>query len=455
LHECDADIVFFGGAAGSGKSTSLLMEAARQEFIAHAGYRGIIFRRTTRQVTNPGGLWDSSKELYYLLGAEPRENTLDWTFSTGSKIQFAHLEHSKNIYNYQGAQVDFLGFDELTHFSEAMFLYLLSRNRSPSGLRCRVLCTMNPDGDSWVADWVDWYIDPETGLPLTNRSGILRYFVRMEEITYWADTKDELRDRFDPDIQILSFTVIFALIYDNPIFLAKNPQYLANLNALHPVERSRLLLGNWKVKFSVGKVFQRQWFNIIPVEACPPNGVTCRHWDIAATAAKLATASHYFTAGTKIRRNGDRYTILHSLWEQVGPSEVESLIIKTAQADGKQCKVRFELEGGSNAIIFADGLRRKLRSLGFNADYVAPRGDKVARAMPLATAAYNNQVDMVEGLWNEVYLDCCLRFDGSAKPLINDVIDSSSGCYSVLSAQSAPEPNIQPPQRDLQSRRVF
>lgn len=431
------------------------MEAARLEFIKHAGYRGIIFRRTTRQVTNPGGLWDSSKELYYLLSAEPRENTLDWTFPKGSKIQFAHLEHQKNIYNYQGAQVDFLGFDELTHFSETMFLYLLSRNRSPSGLRCRVLCTMNPDGDSWVADWVDWYIDPETGLPLTNRSGIIRYFVRMEEVTYWADSRDELRDRFGPDIQILSFTVIFALIYDNPIFLAKNPQYLANLNALHPVERARLLLGNWKVKFSVGKVFQRQWFNIVPAEACPLNGIICRYWDIAATAKEIATATHYYTAGTKMLRLGDRYAILHSLWDQVGPSEVENLIIKTAQADGRTCLVRFELEGGSNAIIFAEGLKRKLRSMGFNAECTAPRGDKVTRAMPFATAAYNNQVDIIEGLWNETYLDCCLRFDGTAKPLINDVIDSSSGCFAQLSNRSQSPPPKQPAQRNLASTRVF
>jgi predicted phage terminase large subunit-like protein len=431
------------------------MEAARQDAIAHPGYRGIIFRRTTRQVTNPGGLWDSSKELYYLLGAHPRENTLDWTFPTGAKLQFAHLEHPKNIYDYQGAQAESIFFDELTHFSEAMFLYLLSRNRSPSGLKCRIRCTMNPDGDSWVAQWVDWYIDGQTGLPLLDRSGNIRYFVRIEEQNYWADTTEELRDRFGDDVQILSFTVIFATLYDNPQFLAKNPQYLANLNALHPVERARLLLGNWKVKFSVGKVFQRSWFNLIPIDAASVTGIACRYWDIAATAKELAGNHHYYTAGTKMLRSGDRYTIQHSLWDQVGPSEVENLIISTAKADGKRCMVRFELEGGSNAIIFAEGLRHKLRALGFNADFAAPRGDKVTRAMPLATAAYNNQVDMVEGLWNETYLDCAQKFDGSPTVLVNDVIDSSSGCFNELNGRSQSPPPPQPTQRNLKSSRVF
>lgn len=204
-----------------------------------------------------------------------------------------------------------------------------------------------------------------------------------------------------------------------------------------------------------GSVFSRQWFNIIPVDACPPNGIICRYWDIAATAKEIAKATHYYTAGTKMLKLGDRYAILHSLWDQVGPSEVENLIIKTAQADGRTCLVRFELEGGSNAIIFADGLKRKLRSMGFNAECTAPRGDKVTRAMPFATAAYNNQVDLVEGLWNETYLDCCLRFDGTAKPLINDVIDSSSGCFSQLSNRSQSPPPKQPAQRNLASTRVF
>jgi predicted phage terminase large subunit-like protein len=219
-----------------------------------------------------------------------------------------------------------------------------------------------------------------------------------------------------------------------------------------------------------GSVFQRGWFNIISESLQPLSGRTCRFWDIAATSKQLAKSSHYFTAGTKMRRSvcgqnplsakhsqrsGDRYTILHSLHEQVGPAEVETLILKTAQADGRQCLVRWELEGGSNAKIFADGLQKKLRSFGFNADYLLPRGDKVTRAMPFATEAFNNRVDLVEGVWNEKYLDCCQAFDGTPRPLVNDVVDSSSGCYSVLSVQSAPQPNLQPPQRDLQSRRVF
>ena len=204
-----------------------------------------------------------------------------------------------------------------------------------------------------------------------------------------------------------------------------------------------------------GSVFNRHWFNVIPASAAPTAGITCRHWDIAGTAKELAEKHHYYTAGTKMNRLGDRYTVLHSLWQQIGPSEVENLITATAKADGKRCLIRIELEGGSNALIWAEGVKRRLRALGFNADFVSPRGDKVTRAMPYATDAYNNNVDIVEGVWNDTYLDCLQSFDGSPKPLVNDVTDSSSGCYSVLSNRTQQPAPPQPKQRDLKTSRVF
>ncbi|WP_445475584.1 terminase large subunit domain-containing protein [Methanococcoides methylutens] len=88
------------------------------------------FRRTSVQVRNEGGLWDTSEEIYPDMGGIPKESFLEWELTSGVTIKFAHMEHEKNKLEWQGSQVLLIGFDELTHFSESQFFYMLSRNRS-------------------------------------------------------------------------------------------------------------------------------------------------------------------------------------------------------------------------------------------------------------------------------------------------------------------------------------
>src|SRR5436305_14925946 len=72
-------------------------------------------------------------------------------------------------------------FDELTHFTAHQFFYMVSRNRSTCGVRPYIRATCNPDADSWVADFLAWWIDPQTGLPIPERAGVLRYYIRVAE----------------------------------------------------------------------------------------------------------------------------------------------------------------------------------------------------------------------------------------------------------------------------------
>lgn len=85
-----------------------------------------------------------------------------------------------------------IGFDELTHFSKHQFFYMLSRNRTDSGVAPYVRATCNPDADSWVADFIKWWITPETGYPIPERSGVIRYMVRLNDEIIWGDSKEEL-----------------------------------------------------------------------------------------------------------------------------------------------------------------------------------------------------------------------------------------------------------------------
>jgi len=266
-----ADIVIGGGAAGAGKTFALLLE-----FMRHRGnskFGGAIFRRTYQQVKNEGGLWDSSSAIYPLAGAEPKESNLSWRFPSGAKLKFSHLEHEKNKFDYQGSEIPFIGFDELTHFTESMFFYLMSRNRSTCGVKPYIRATCNPEPDSWVYNLIKWWIG-EDGYPIFNRDGVLRYFVKDGEDYIWGNSYDEVIDKADyiwdklPENSkykdyIKSITFISGSIYHNKKLLETNPQYLANLMSQDEATKKALLEGNWFASNDETDIFDYFAFNDI------------------------------------------------------------------------------------------------------------------------------------------------------------------------------------------------
>ncbi|MEX0596919.1 MAG: terminase family protein, partial [Candidatus Paceibacterota bacterium] len=181
-----------------------------------------------------------------------------WKFPSGAKISFRHLQHEKNVYDYQGAQIPLIEFDEITHFSEKMFLYMLSRNRSTSGIRPYMRCTCNPDPDSFVFNLIKWWIDPVSGFPIPERDGVVRYFTIDSGVYIWGDSKQEVIDQAPHLFNVAGFnqqkkldmikslTFIKGSIDDNQILMQNDPGYLANLMAQDEETKLRLLDGNWK-----------------------------------------------------------------------------------------------------------------------------------------------------------------------------------------------------------------
>lgn len=253
-----ADIAIYGGQAGGGKSWAIVAEPARYSMVP--GFKAVLFRRTYPELMGPGGLWEEATAIYPQLGAHMREgDKLDATWPSGARVVFRHMQHEKDKYTYQGQQIAMLGFDELTHFTKGQFLYLLSRNRSTSGVMPYIRATCNPDATSWVADFLTWWIDQDTGLPINERAGALRYFVHEEDCFEWADSKEELIERY-PHYElheIMSVTFIPAKLEDNPTLTAKDPGYRAKLKALPKIERERLLGGNWKI--AEGTLIDSDW----------------------------------------------------------------------------------------------------------------------------------------------------------------------------------------------------
>lgn len=432
-----ADIVLFGGGAGGGKSYGLLIEPCRH--YDNPLFGGVIFRKEAVQIRNQGSLWDESATIYPLFGATPRESTLEWIFphptdqtKSGATMKFAGLERDISVLNWQGSQIPYMGFDELTHFSEYQFFYMASRVRSGSGVPGYIRATCNPDYNSWVRKFIDWWIGPD-GLAIPERSGVLRWFIRINEEINWANSAEEIYESFGrgPEVMPQSFTFIPSTVYDNKILMKKDPTYLGKLLALPRVERERLLGGNWNVRASAGNIFKRESFKEF-MSAEPSAGFVSkvRYWDRAATKPNPDNKDPDWTRGLKMFRMADGKCVVSSV---VGirdtPGRVEALVQSTAQADGYDTPIGIEQDPGSAGV--ADVANMVLKLPGFQVRVRRPTKDKVTRAKAVSSAVENGLIILVRGAWNEDFLAELENFseDLTGK---DDQVDVFSGAFNEL-----------------------
>ena len=229
--------VLYGGAAGGGKSDALLVEALRQVHIRN--YRGIIFRDTVPQLE---AIIDRSRLLYKAGYPKARYNANEkvWRFPSGAQIFFGYMQRDEDRFNYQGKSYDFIGMDELTHFTYTQYSYIKSRNRPTGpGTRVYMRMTCNPDGKGmgWVKER---FVTPAP--PLT-------------PIVEHVKVKDP-----DGNMIEMSRDRIFvpSTVFDNKVLLENDPDYLATLASLPEAERNALLYGSWD-SFT-GQVFT-EWRN--------------------------------------------------------------------------------------------------------------------------------------------------------------------------------------------------
>lgn len=431
-----ADIAIYGGSAGGGKTWALLLEPLRH--IANPEFGAVFFRRNTTQIRNEGGLWDESEKLYPAVGAAPKSHVLQWTFPSGANVTFAHLEHDKTAFSYQGSQIPLICFDELTHFSQKQFWYLLSRNRSMSGVRPYVRATCNPDADSWVAEFIAWWIDQDTGLAIPERSGVVRWFIRSGETIVWADQPEELADYTMPNeageqvpIPPKSATFIAAKLTDNKALMAADPAYMANLMALSRVDRERLLGGNWKIRPSAGLYFKREWVEVI--DAAPAGLRAVRGWDLAATPENGENDPDW-TTGTKMGAdNAGNYYVLDHVFERLSPNGVERLIRNTASQDGEAVQIDLPQDPGQAGKAQVAALAKMLA--GYNVRSKTVTGDKVTRFSPFSAQAEAGNVYVVRGAWNERWFTELENFPPESGH--DDDADSTAQAFNALSKRQA------------------
>ena len=412
-----ADIAIYGGAAGGGKSWSLLTEPLQH--VDNGNFGAVIFRRTNPEITNEGGLWDESVKLYPLLQAEQAGHS--WRFDSGASITFGAIQLEKDVFKWKSSQICLMGFDELTSFTEKQFWYMLSRNRSTCGIKPYVRATTNPDADSWVSELLAWWIDQETGVPITDRAGVLRWFVRVDDVLVWGDSAEELRRRH-PGSFPKSLTFIPAKLEDNPALERLDPGYRANLMALPTVERERLLGGNWKVRLTGGMFFRAGSIGVL--DYVPTASHVVRAWDLAAL-----EGNGDWTAGLKmgVQSNG-RYVILDMIAGQWETGGRDARIKQAADMDGIGVHQRLPQDPGQAGKSQVNHFARMLNGCNWSSGPVI--GNKATRATRFAAAVNSGQVDMVRADWNKRLLDRLDRFPDSSVP--DDEVDACADAFNTI-----------------------
>ncbi len=371
--------VLFGGAAGGGKSAALLMAAL--QYVDCPGYAALVLRRTYSELTLPEALMTVAEEWLSETDARWNSSTKTWHFPGGGTLTFGYLENTNDKHRYQGASFHFIGFDELTQFRQEDYLYLHSRLRRTMQERhipIRMRATSNPGGIGH--DWV--------------------------------------RERFILQ-RAPGRLFIPSKIADNPSLDEDN--YRQSLMHLSPVERERLMNGDWDVLDS-GHIFDRSWF--VKTRVRPSAQRSVRYWDKAATAG-----GGDYTVGVLMDKTADdQYCVSDVVRGQWGPVDVERTIKETAHADGTGVEIVIEQEPGSAGVdVISHYVRRVLP--GFRVKGNRVTGDKVSRAGAFASQARAGNVTIREAGWNEAYLRELEIFANGAN---DDQVDASTGAFNEL-----------------------
>jgi predicted phage terminase large subunit-like protein len=377
----------YGGAAGGGKSECLLMAAL--QYVHVPGYSALLLRRTYADLALPGALMDRAEQ--WLAGSDAKWNAQDkqWSFPSGATINFGYLETEKDKYRYQGAELQFIGIDEATQFSESQYRYLLSRLRRKAGvqvpLRARLASNPGGHGHEWVRQ---------------------RFVV-------------EGRDKGRPFIP--------ARLEDNPGL--DQAEYRRSLDQLDHLTRAQLLNGDWDV-LPCGGLFEREWFEI--VNAAPSGGRSLRYWDLAATAAAPGKDPDW-TVGAKVTVKDGIWFVEDIIRLRGTPQKIEAVIRQTADIDGRGIPIRMEQEPGSSGVGMIDHYARRVL-VGFDFKGDKKTGDKTTMARPVSAAAERGNVRLVRGTWCGAFLDEIEAFPQAAH---DDQVDAVSGAFAMLGTKAA------------------
>jgi predicted phage terminase large subunit-like protein len=384
---------FFGGAAGPGKSSALLMSAL--QYVDISGYNAILFRRTYKDLAQPGALMDRAHEWLGKSDAKWDKQEKRWTFPSGATLTFAYMDTEVDKYNYQGAEFQFVGFDELTQFTFSMYSYMFSRMRRTKDnlhvpLRMRAAGNPGGVGHEWVKER---FID--------------------------LDDPDDMKKRI----------FVPASLADNPH--VDSVEYMESLDNLDPVTRAQLKNGDWDVE-AEGNMFRREWFDGRILQEAPRNVTILRkvrYWDLASSDDTKTKADYTASCLMGLGDDGNVY-VLEISRDKLSAANVEKLVQSKAERDGRVgTTIYMEQEPGSSGVGTIDHYRRYVL-LGYNFRGDRPTGDKVERARNVSAACEHGLVYLVAGDKTKEFILEAQAFPMGAH---DDMVDALAGAFLQVS----------------------
>lgn len=404
-----------------------------------------IFRKTHPQLLMPGALVDESHHIYPCFNGKYGTQKKKWTFPSGASITFSAIADSRDTAGWQGSQLSHILIDEAAEWEMETVLFLLSRLRSATFKgKLQMVMSCNPDRHSFLYEWVKPFLDDD-GVPKPGTENIIRWFVVLGGTVYWGDSAEQLYEKygagyeFGVDFIPKSFRFIPMSIFDNPILIKNNPEYLANLQAQTRVNRLRFLHGSWSAVVEGSNYFKRGWCHII--DKLPPDKYEySRGWDLAATKPSESNRNPDWTAGVLLARNKyGHYFVIDSYRFRENTSTVIENIIKTAKNDGlADTSVVIPKDPGQAGAQFNAYLRRILSEYGIysKSEQVSGHSSKLNKFLPFASLAESGNVSVVKGEWNEAWFDELENFTGVNRAEKNDQVDATATAFNDLAKQT-------------------
>lgn len=431
-------------------------------------FRGVVIRKSSTTIMKSGGIFDTSKGMFRAYDPDIKINhkSQKFTFPSGSEIAFTHLDTDEQAEQFRGSEFSHALLEEASELKEDHVLVILSRLRSKANMTPSMGITCNPAPDHFLRKWVDWYLLPEghehAGRPDPSKDGVVRYFLRINNEMIWADTKEELFEKYKdhtlPDDDItqpmpVSFTFISGNIFDNPILMKTQPQYLASLKAMKRVKQERDLWGNWNVREETSGFWKAGWCKeLLAPPARNEIAKRVRAWDIAGSKKSETNTNPDYTASTLMTLYKDgRYAIEDVFRFRGTYHEVYKKIADTAKSDGTDVQVLIPQDAGAAGLSAVNNLQQYLAEQGIAAKKVKTSKSKLDRFRPFAAACESGAVDIVKGcgtdLENKIYNDNGFwyseleGFVDKNRNQKDDIWDTMSDCFTYL-ATSKRIPNF-------------
>lgn len=263
------DVCFGGSSLGSGKTYGEVLSIAEESL--DPNWRGLFLRNNLDDIRAGGSILDTFREVY---GNSIQIRTADMPrvmFPSGAYCDVTHAADQSIealLRRFKGRQYDTIIYDELTGFTWDAFKTILTRNRGKSKYSGKCRASTNPERESWIRTFIDWYVGDD-GYIMEERDGVVRYFYMMGPNvtdTVWGDSKEEVYMLCKADIDkkldrvygfmkgrdkwpslIKSFCFYLGRMSENKEMLENNEGYLGSIAMSGGAEAEKMLLGNWNV----------------------------------------------------------------------------------------------------------------------------------------------------------------------------------------------------------------